>query len=209
MRRFACSRLSSYIQTEFQVYVDLCLADALFVLLCSLSLTTTVCDEARGWPPNVTDDDQAHVNPHPVARSVPVRDSLLQSLWEPLLLSSLLCTSDMRQISTSVPVQFKYLSQTPSHRTVQPLVFPELFYVQSQSDPACSSSIILSLSPSQHLSILSSTYPPQLATRCVCIVVQVSFQPRFVFSESHSLDCCSDMQYPAVRLRTFQRKTSM
>ena len=64
---------------------------------------------------------------HRSSRSVPVRDSrLLRSLWEPVLLSSLLCASDMRQISTSVPVHFKYLSQTPSHRTVQPLVFPRV-----------------------------------------------------------------------------------
>ena len=36
----------------------------------ALSPTTTVCDEARSWPPNVTDDDQAHVNPHPVAHLI-------------------------------------------------------------------------------------------------------------------------------------------
>ena len=36
----------------------------------ALSPTTTVCDEARGTPPNVTDDDQAHVNPHPVAHLI-------------------------------------------------------------------------------------------------------------------------------------------
>ena len=109
---------------------------------------------------------------------------LLRSLWEPLLLSSLHCTSDMRQISTSVPEH----SMLPWHSMVAvpcrvPLpcvdwtssVFPrlrrtaqcnrlssqELFFVQSQADPACSSSIILSLNSSQHLSILSSTWPPQ------------------------------------------------
>ena len=89
----------------------------------ALSLTTTVCDEARGKSPNVTDDDQPHVS-HRSSRSVRVRDSrLLRTLREPVL-PSLLGTSDMRQISTSVPVQIKYLSQTLSHRTVQPLVFP-------------------------------------------------------------------------------------
>ena len=78
------------------------------------------------------------------------------------------------------------------------LSFQGLFFVQSQADPACSSSMILSLTSPQHQSILSSTYPPPLATRCVCIVDQVSFQSRFVFSESHSMDCCSNMQYLAV-----------
>ena len=36
----------------------------------ALSPKTTVCDEARGRPPNVTDDDEAHVNPHPVAHLI-------------------------------------------------------------------------------------------------------------------------------------------
>ena len=139
----------------------------------------------------------------PTSTHIPVRDSrLLRSTWEPLLLFCLLCTSDMRQISTSVLVHFKYLSPR-LRRTAQcnRLSFQELFFVQSQADPACSSSIILSLSPSQHLSILSSTWPPQLATRCVCIVVQVL--P--IAFRVHSMDCCSDMQYPAVRLQTFHR----
>ena len=41
----------------------------------ALSLTTTVCDEARGKSPNVTDDDQPHANPHPylIVPHVPFR----------------------------------------------------------------------------------------------------------------------------------------
>ena len=35
-----------------------------------LSPKTTVCDEARGRPPNVNDDDETHVNPHPVAHLI-------------------------------------------------------------------------------------------------------------------------------------------
>ena len=65
LRRFACARLSSYFQPNILVDVDLT-SDALFVLAWPLSPTTTVCDEARGRPPNVIGDDQARVNPHRV-----------------------------------------------------------------------------------------------------------------------------------------------
>ena len=69
LRRFACARLSSYIQPNNLVDVDLT-SDALFVLAWPFSSTTTVCDEARGRPPSVIGDDQARVNPHPVARLI-------------------------------------------------------------------------------------------------------------------------------------------
>ena len=84
-----------------------------------------------------------------------MRDSrLLRSLWEPLRFSSLYCTSDVRQLSSSVPVHFKLLSQTPSHYTVQPHVSPrDVFFMHSQAGPAWNFSIILLFRPSQRLPI--------------------------------------------------------
>ena len=88
---------------------------------------------------------------------------------------------------------------------------------QSQADPVCSSSIILPLSTSQHLSIchrrshlnlqlvvfaLSST---SSSNRVSCGVLP--WHPSF--SESHLMDCCFDLQFPAVRRQPFQRKTSI
>ena len=61
----------------------------LFLLLCTLSLTATVCDEACGWPSNLTNDDPAHVNPHQVACNHPLfvlleecKHKYSQRLWQ-------------------------------------------------------------------------------------------------------------------------------
>ena len=61
MRRFSRARRSKHSTLEL-VDVSLTPKTNSFVLLCSLSQTTTVCDEARGRSSDVTNDDQAHVN---------------------------------------------------------------------------------------------------------------------------------------------------